>query len=143
EIHVIPRAVDAALGRDVFAIYGDDYPTPDGTCLRDYVHVTDLAAAHALSLNSLRAGGPSAAYNLGSGRPVSVREVVAAVERVSGRKVPVTVGPRRAGDPAVLFASSDAIRTALGWTPGSADLDGIVDTAWRWREAHPHGYGEA
>src|SRR5260221_8299147 len=129
EIHVIPRAVDAALGRDVFAIYGDDYPTPDGTCLRDYVHVTDLAAAHALSLNSLRAGGPSAAYNLGSGRPVSVREVVAAVERVSGRKVPVTVGPRRAGDPAGLFASSDALPKALRPAPGAPGPHGLRDTA--------------
>jgi UDP-glucose-4-epimerase GalE len=142
EIHVIPRAVDAALRRDVFSIYGDDYPTPDGTCLRDYVHVTDLSAAHVLSLNSLRAGGESAAYNLGNGRPASVREVVAAVERVSGRTVPVTVGPRRAGDPAVLFASSDGIRKALGWAPQYESIDLIVETAWRWREAHPAGYGD-
>jgi UDP-glucose 4-epimerase len=142
EIHVVPRAVDAALGRGTFSIYGEDYETPDGTCLRDYVHVTDLAAAHLLSLNSLRAGGESAAYNLGNGRPTSVREVVAAVERVSGRKVPLTTGPRRAGDPAVLFASSAGIRKALGWTTKYEDIDIIVDTAWRWREAHPHGYGK-
>ena len=143
EIHLIPRAVDAALGRDVFSVFGQDYATPDGTCLRDYVHVTDLAAAHLLSLNSLRAGRPSAAYNLGNGRPASVREVVAAVERVSGRTVPVTMGPRRAGDPAVLVASSEAIRKTLGWTPKYEDIDVIVETAWRWREAHPHGYGKA
>jgi UDP-glucose 4-epimerase len=142
EIHVIPRAVDAALGRDAFSIYGDDYETPDGTCLRDFIHVSDLAAAHVLSLDSLRAGGDSASYNLGNGRPTSVREVVDAVERVTGRKVPVTIGPRRAGDPGVLFASSEKIRKTLGWTPRYEDLDVIVETAWRWREAHPAGYAE-
>jgi UDP-glucose 4-epimerase len=142
EIHVIPRAIDAALGRDAFSIYGDDYETPDGTCLRDYVHVADLASAHLLSLESLRAGGESAAYNLGNGRPTSVREVVNAVERVTGRTVPVTPGPRRPGDPGVLFASSGKIREALGWTPRYEDIDVIVDTAWRWREAHPQGYGK-
>jgi UDP-glucose 4-epimerase len=142
EIHVIPRAIDAALGRDAFSIYGDDYETPDGTCLRDFVHVADLASAHLLSLESLRAGGESAAYNLGNGRPTSVRAVVEAVERVTGRKVPVTTGPRRPGDPGVLFASSGKIRQALGWTPRYEDIDVIVDTAWRWREAHPQGYGK-
>jgi UDP-glucose-4-epimerase GalE len=142
EIHVIPRAIDAALGRDAFSIYGEDYETPDGTCLRDYVHVADLASAHLLSLESLRAGGESAAYNLGNGRPTSVRQVVAAVERVTGRTVPVTPGPRRPGDPGVLFASSEKIRQALGWTPRYEDIDVIVDTAWRWREAHPQGYGK-
>jgi UDP-glucose 4-epimerase len=141
EIHVIPRAVDAALGRDSFAIFGADYDTPDGTCLRDYVHVTDLAQAHVLALEALRAGGESAAYNLGNGRPASVREVVDAVERVVGRKIPLTVGARRAGDPAILFASSARIRRALGWTPRYEDLDVIVETAWRWRDKHPHGYG--
>jgi UDP-glucose-4-epimerase GalE len=142
EIHVIPRAVDAALGRDSFAIYGDDYDTPDGTCLRDYVHVTDLAAAHRLALESLRAGGESAAYNLGNGQPISVREVIAAVERVSGRKVPVGRGARRPGDPAVLYASSERIRRRLGWRPAYEDIEVIVETAYRWREAHPHGYEE-
>ena len=140
EIHVIPRAIDAALGRDSFSIYGDDYETADGTCVRDYVHVSDLASAHLLALDSLRAGGESAAYNLGNGRPVSVREVADAVGRVMGRPVPVTVGPRRPGDPAALFASSAKIRTALGWTPRYEDIDVIVETAWCWREAHPHGY---
>jgi UDP-glucose-4-epimerase GalE len=142
EIHVIPRAIDAALGRDAFSIYGEDYETPDGTCLRDYVHVSDLASAHVLSLESLRAGGASAAYNLGNGRPTSVRQVVDAVERVTRRTVPVTAGPRRAGDPGVLFASSDRIRKTLGWTPRYEDIDVIVETAWRWREAHPDGYGK-
>jgi UDP-glucose-4-epimerase GalE len=142
EIHVIPRAIDAALGRDSFAIYGDDYDTPDGTCLRDYIHVTDLASAHVLALDALRAGAASTAYNLGNGRPISVREVVESVERVSGRKVPAGKAPRRPGDPGVLFTSSDKIKRALGWAPQFEDLDVIVETAWRWREAHPHGYGE-
>jgi UDP-glucose 4-epimerase len=140
EIHVIPRAIDAALGRDSFSIFGCDYDTPDGTCLRDYIHVMDLASAHVLALNALRAGGHSTAYNLGNGRPASVREVVNAVGRVTGRKVPVTSGPRRPGDPAVLFASSDKIKRALGWKPKYEALDVIVETAFRWRSAHPRGY---
>jgi UDP-glucose 4-epimerase len=142
EVHVIPRAIDAALGRAAFAIFGADYATPDGTCLRDYVHVTDLASAHLLALESLRAGGVSGAYNLGNGRPTSVREVVESVERVTGRAVPVTMGERRPGDPAVLFASSDRIKRALGWRPRFEALDLIVETAWRWREAHPRGYDD-
>jgi UDP-glucose-4-epimerase GalE len=140
EIHVIPRAIDAALGRDSFAIYGEDYDTPDGTCLRDYVHVSDLAAAHVLALGALRSGGQSSAYNLGNGRPTSVREVVSAVERVSGRKVSVARGPRRPGDPGVLFASSERARRTLGWKPAHEDIDVIVGTAFRWRQAHPRGY---
>ena len=140
ETHLVPRAIDAALGRDSFAIFGRDYDTPDGTCLRDYVHVTDLADAHLLALESLRAGGPSAAYNLGNGKPLSVREVVNSVERVTGRKVPATEGARRPGDPGVLFASSDRIKRDLGWKPRYEDIDVIVETAWRWREAHPQGY---
>ena len=142
EIHVIPRAIDAALGRDTFSIYGEDYDTPDGTCLRDYVHVSDLASAHLLALDSLRSGGPSAAYNLGNGRATSVREVADAVERVTGRKVPWTSGPRRPGDPGVLFASSERIKKNLGWAPRYESIDVIVETAWRWREAHPQGYGK-
>ena len=140
EQHLIPRAIDAALGRDRFAIFGLDYPTPDGTCLRDYVHVTDLAAAHMLALESLRAGGPSASYNLGNGRALSVRDVVESIERVTGLKVPAGEGPRRPGDPAVLYASSDRIKRELGWTPRYQDIDVIVETAFRWREKHPKGY---
>ena len=142
EIHVIPRAIDAALGRGDFAIYGLDYDTPDGTCVRDYVHVTDLASAHILALESLRAGGNSTAYNLGNGKPISVREVVTSVERVTGRRLPVGTGPRRPGDPGVLFASSGKIRRELGWQPRYEAIDAIVETAWRWREKHPHGYGD-
>jgi len=140
EIHVIPRAIDAALGRTTFAIYGTDYDTPDGTCLRDYIHVTDLASAHVLALDALRSGQPSTAYNLGNGRPTSVRQVVDAVERVLGRKVAADVAGRRAGDPAVLYASSEKIRNELGWNPKLEDIEVIVETAFRWREAHPTGY---
>jgi UDP-glucose 4-epimerase len=140
EIHVIPRAIDAALGRDRFQIFGDDYPTDDGTCLRDYIHVTDLASAHVLALDSLRSGAPSNVYNLGNGRPTSVREVVAAVERATRKHVPYQIGPRREGDPAVLYASSARIKEDLGWEPMYEDIRVIVETAWRWRAAHPRGY---
>ena len=143
EIHVIPRAIDAALGRGTFAIFGDDYQTPDGTCLRDYIHVSDLASAHVLALDALRRGAASDFYNLGNGRPISVRDVVQAVSHVTGRQVPVTIGERRPGDPAVLFASSDKIKHALGWRPRFEDIDVIVNTAYRWRDAHPHGYSKA
>lgn len=140
EQHLIPRAIDAALGRDTFAIFGDDYDTPDGTCLRDYIHVTDLADAHIRALASLRADGPSARYNLGNGRPTSVKEVVESVARVVGKKVPYTIGPRREGDPGVLFASSARIKKDLGWKPQFENIDTIVRTAWQWRERHPQGY---
>ncbi len=142
EIHLIPRAIDAALGRGSFEIYGDDYDTPDGTCLRDYIHVADLASAHVLALDALRSGRRSTQYNLGNGRPTSVKGVVDAVERVTGKRVPLTVGPRREGDPGILFASSDKIKRELGWQPHFEAIDTIVETAWRWRAAHPHGYRE-
>ena len=142
EYHVIPRALDAAWGRVTFQIFGNDYETPDGTCLRDFVHVTDLAAAHLLALDALRAGAATSVYNLGNGRPTSVRDIIEAVERVTGRRVPYTTGPRRPGDPAVLIASSDRIKRELGWTPEYEDVATIVRTAARWREAHPHGYGD-
>jgi UDP-glucose-4-epimerase GalE len=142
ELHLIPRAVDAALGRDSFQVFGDDYETPDGTCLRDYVHVTDLAFAHLLALGALRGGAASTRYNLGNGRPTSVKEVLSSIERVTGRAVPYTVGPRRSGDPGILFASSDRIRNELGWRPQFEAIDTIVETAWRWRESHPRGYDD-
>lgn len=140
EAHVIPRAIDAALGRGSFEVFGEDYETPDGTCLRDFVHVTDLASAHLLALDALRGGAASTQYNLGSGRPTSVKAVIASVEKVTGRRMPFTVGARRPGDPGVLFASSDRLRRDLGWRPRFDEIDTIVETAWRWREAHPDGY---
>jgi UDP-glucose-4-epimerase GalE len=140
EIHLVPRAIEAVLGGEPLQVFGDDYETTDGTCLRDYVHVSDLADAHLLALGRLEAGGASAAYNLGNGTPFSVRDVIRSVERVAGRAVPWTGAPRRAGDPGVLFASSARIRAELGWEPRFTELDGIVDTAWRWRLAHPNGF---
>ena len=142
ELHVIPRALDAAMGRGSFQVFGEDYETPDGTCLRDYIHVTDLATAHVLALGALAQGGASTVYNLGNGRPTSVRQVLDAVERVTGRRVPYAKGDRRPGDPAVLYASSDRIKRELGWRPRYDDVDTIVATAWRWREKHPSGYRE-
>ena len=141
EIHIIPRALDAATGGPGLQVFGDDYPTPDGTCLRDYIHVSDLADAHVRALDMLSQGGASGAYNLGTGQPQSVRDVISAVERVTGRTVPWTLAPRRAGDPAILYASADKARAALGWTPKLPSLDDIVRTAWAWRQTHPRGYG--
>jgi UDP-glucose-4-epimerase GalE len=140
ETHLVPRTIDAALGRGTLEVFGDDYPTPDGTCLRDYVHVTDLAEAHVLALQALERGAASGAYNLGAGRPVSVKEVVTAVERIAGQPVPRRMAPRRPGDPAVLYASSEAIRRDLGWRPHHDDLETVVRTAWQWRMSHPTGY---
>lgn len=139
ETHLIPLVLDAAAGlRGHIEIFGDDYPTPDGTCVRDYVHVCDLAAAHLLVLGEL--DKRSVRYNLGNSIGCSVRDVIAAAERVTGLSVPVQVGPRRVGDPAVLIASSDLIRQELGWSPAYPDLDQIIDTAWQWRRRNPGGY---
>ena len=142
ETHLMPLAIDAALGRrPPLTVFGDDYPTPDGTCIRDYVHVTDLADAHLLVLDRLEAH-PRLTYNIGSGSGHSVRAVLDAVERVAGIPVPHTMGPRRAGDPAVLVAASDALRRDTGWSPRFAELDQMVGTALAWRRAHPDGYGD-
>jgi UDP-glucose-4-epimerase GalE len=140
EIHIIPRAIEAARGGRELQVFGDDYPTPDGTCLRDYIHVTDLADAHVRALEAVGDASRSAAYNLGTGRPHSVREIIEAVERVSGLKVPWTRAPRRAGDPAVLYASADKALAELGWAPRFPGLEAVVGTAWAWHRAHPHGY---
>jgi UDP-glucose-4-epimerase GalE len=141
EIHVIPRAIEAAAGGPGLQVFGDDYPTPDGTCLRDYIHVSDLADAHVRALRMLVAGGRSGAYNLGTGHPHSVREVIDAVSRVTGRKVPWTLAARRPGDPAVLYAAPEKARKDLDWTARFPELDTIVETAWRWHRSHPAGYG--
>jgi UDP-glucose-4-epimerase GalE len=143
EVHVIPRAFEAASGGAPFQIFGEDYPTPDGTCLRDYIHVVDLADAHVRALRRLEAGGASASYNVGTERPSSVRDVIASVERVTGRKVARTSAPRRPGDPAVLYASAERIRADLGWTPTRPDLDTIVADAWKWHSTHPRGFRTA
>jgi UDP-glucose-4-epimerase GalE len=141
ETHLIPNVLAVALGKKPeVQVFGDDYETPDGTCQRDYIHVTDLAAAHCRALDVLEAGGASGVFNLGTGRPHSVREVVRSVERVTGRAVPCVVSPRRAGDPARLFAATDRARSVLGWVPRFTDLDAIVETASRWHWAHPAGY---
>jgi UDP-glucose-4-epimerase GalE len=140
EIHIIPRAIEATTGGPGLQVFGDDYPTPDGTCLRDYIHVSDLADAHVRSLESIAHAGKSAVYNLGTGHPHSVKEVIATVEQVSGRKVPWTLGPRRPGDPAILYASPEKARNELGWTPRLPGLASIVKTAWDWSQAHPRGY---
>ena len=140
EIHVIPRAFEAIIGGPPFQIFGEDYPTPDGTCLRDYVHVSDLADAHVRALKRLETGGASATYNVGTEQPSSVREVLAAVERATGRPVPRLTAPRRAGDPAVLYASAACVRSELGWVPQRAALDTIVSDAWRWHSTHPDGF---
>ena len=143
ETHLIPLTIDAALGRrPPLTVFGADYATPDGTAIRDYVHVTDLATAHLAAL-ALLEKDRDAVFNLGTGSGNSVREVIAAVERVSGRPVPHTLGPRRAGDPPVLVAASDAIAAATGWSPRFRTLDEIVATALAWRQAHPRGYDDA
>ena len=135
ETHLIPIALQVAAGqRESITVYGDDYPTPDGTCIRDYIHVSDLADAHLLALTAPEPG-EHRVYNLGNGTGFSVQQVVDAVREVTGHPVPVEVGPRRAGDPAQLVAASDRIRADLGWTPRHADLTGIVRDAWEVAQA--------
>ena len=143
EIHAIPRALEASSGGAPFAVFGEDYPTPDGTCLRDYIHVVDLADAHVRALRRLEANAASTVYNVGTERPSSVRDVLAAVERVTGRPVVRRSAPRRPGDPAVLFASAERIRTELGWRAQRPALDMIVGDAWRWHSARPQGFRSA
>ncbi len=140
ETHLIPLVIDAALGRrPEIAVFGQDYPTPDGTCIRDYIHVADLADAHLRALGKLDAG--SVTYNLGNGAGHSVMEVIRTVEQVSGLRVPTRIVERRAGDPAILVAGSGRLRTETGWSPKHAELAVIVEHALKWRDAHPQGYG--
>lgn len=142
EHHLIPLIIQAALGqRPDVKIFGTDWPTPDGTCVRDYIHVTDLAQAHLLGLDALRAGKGSTAYNLGNGSGYSVMEVVKMVEKVSGRQVKAIPSDRRPGDPAVLVAGSQKIMAELGWKPAFPDLESIISSAWNWHHTHPDGYG--
>src|SRR5436190_1504347 len=140
ETHLIPLVIQAAVGqRPHIEVFGNDYPTPDGTCVRDYIHVDDLAEAHLLALEKLSPGA-ELRYNLGIGRGYSVREVIRTVEEVTGKTVTVKEGPRRAGDPPALVASSDKIQRELGWQPRYRDLRGIVETAWNWHRTHPRGF---
>lgn len=142
ESHIIPLALQVAAGKlDSIRIYGDDYPTPDGTCVRDYVHVIDLARAHILALGAL--GQSSRIYNLGcGGAGYSVNEVLEAAREVTGKEIRATVAPRRPGDPSILVASSEKIKRELGWKPQFQDLRVIMESAWKWMQTHPNGYGE-
>jgi len=140
ETHLIPLVLQVALGqRAHVTIFGDDYPTPDGTCIRDYIHVEDLAQAHILAMEALDGLGVRH-YNLGNGRGYSVKEVIETARRVTGHPIPAVVGPRRAGDPAVLVASSEAIQRELGWAPRYTSLEAIIRSAWAWHSRHPQGY---
>ena len=140
ETHLVPIGLLAALSQRPVSIFGTDYDTPDGTCVRDYIHVTDLAQAHVLALEKLEAGGGSDVYNLGNGNGYSVREVIETIEKVTGNKISVIETSRRPGDPARLVASSVKIRKELGWNPAYPDLEAIISTAWQWHRNHPRGY---
>jgi len=141
ETHLIPIVLDVALGRrDNIVIFGSDYDTVDGTCIRDYIHVNDLAAAHILALGVLKEGCASTAYNLGIGRGYSVREVIEVCRKVTDQEIKVVEGERRLGDPAVLVASPERVKKELGWEPKYQDLEGIIESAWVWRKKHPGGY---
>ena len=146
ETHLIPKVLAAAKGTDDLTIFGDDYPTPDGTCLRDYIHVADLADAHLRALEATAPGDSRTdqplVCNLGNGGGFSIREVVKAAEVVVGAPIPVRVGPRRAGDPPVLVARSTRAAEVLGWRPEHPSLESMVGSAWTWRLAHPRGYDE-
>ena len=143
ETHLIPLVIDAAVGRrENIKIFGTDYPTPDGTCLRDYVHVDDLSRAHIAAFEKLREPGAAYFYNLGTGRPNSVREIINAVERVTGLEVPVVEDARRPGDPPALYADSSKAQSELGWNIQFTDINEIIETAWRWHQANPNGYGD-
>ncbi|MEX0885332.1 MAG: UDP-glucose 4-epimerase GalE [Phycisphaeraceae bacterium] len=141
ETHLIPVLLEAAMGKRAgITIHGEDYDTPDGTCVRDYIHVEDLVEAHRLAMEKL-AAGDQWFYNLGIGRGYSVREVLEAAERVTGRRIAHAVGPRRPGDPPVLYADAGRIQRELGWQARWVEIDGVIETAWRWFEGHANGYG--
>ncbi|MGI6168085.1 MAG: UDP-glucose 4-epimerase GalE [Christensenellales bacterium] len=143
ETHLLPIIMQVALGkRENLTIFGADYPTQDGTCVRDYIHVCDLAAAHLLALEHLERGGRSRIFNLGNGRGFSVREVVETAQEVTGRMIPVVEGLRRSGDPAILIAGGGRIEKELGFAPQFTSLTAILETAWRWHSSYPEGYGD-
>ena len=143
ETHLIPLVLQAAQGRrEKVSIFGDDYPTPDGTCIRDYIHTSDLASAHLLAARRLLAGEGSGIFNLGSEHGLSVRQIIDAARKVTGRDFPVEVAPRRAGDPAVLIASNRKAREELGWVPAHSGAESILASAWAWHSSHPDGFGD-
>ncbi|PNQ79099.1 UDP-glucose 4-epimerase GalE [Paenibacillus sp. F4] len=143
ESHLIPLVLQTALKqRPHIAVFGEDYATPDGTCVRDYIHVSDLADAHVRAVNYLREGNDSNIFNLGNGQGFSVKEVIETARKVTGLDIPVVTEPRRAGDPAILVASSDKARSVLGWSPARTQLEDIISGAWGWHQSHPHGYGD-
>jgi UDP-glucose 4-epimerase len=138
ETHLIPIVLRAAMGqRKAVTIHGGDYPTPDGTCVRDYIHIVDLARAHVLGLRCAK----TEAFNLGTGRGYSVREVLDTAREVTGRRIPARIGPRRRGDPPRLVASPEKANRSLKWKPRASDLETIIRSAWEWHQAHPRGYG--
>ncbi len=144
ESHLIPLVLQVALGRrETIKVFGDDYPTPDGTCVRDYIHVNDLASAHLLALDRLAHGGASGAYNLGNGNGFSVQQILKVCREVTGHAIPAEMAPRRAGDPAFLIAGAERARDELGWRPRFATVRDIVATAWAWHHGHPDGFDEA
>lgn len=141
ETHLIPIILQVALGqREKIGIYGDDYPTEDGTCIRDYIHVMDLADAHLLALDRLKNGGDNQIFNLGNGEGFSVKQVIELARKVTGHAIPAEVSPRRAGDPAKLVASSEKANSMLKWTPKYSKLEQIIETAWKWHKNNPNGY---
>jgi UDP-glucose 4-epimerase len=141
EMHLIPLVLSVALGqREAVTIFGDDYPTPDGSCVRDYIHIIDLAQAHILALEALDRG--SVVYNLGNGEGFSVKQVIETAREITGHAIPASIGPRRPGDPATLVASSEKIRRELGWQPRYPSLRQIIASAWAWHRTHPRGYAD-
>ena len=143
ESHLIPLILQVPNGkREYISVFGDDYPTQDGTCVRDYIHVTDLAQAHIRAMDYLTAGGESSIFNLGNGVGFTVNEVIETARRVTGHPIPAQVSPRRAGDPAQLIASSEKARRVLGWKPEHDSLEEIIATAWNWHKNHPNGYAK-
>lgn len=143
ESHLIPIVLQVANGqRDKIMMFGDDYPTKDGTCIRDYIHVSDLSDAHVLAVKRLMDGGDSAVFNLGNGTGFSVKEIVEIARKVTGHSIPAEVAPRRAGDPATLIASADAATKALNWQPKYNSVEKIIETAWAWHKANPKGYDD-
>ena len=142
ETHLIPRVLDAASGAiPAVDVFGTDYPTPDGTCVRDYIHIFDIADSHLRALENIeRVSGE--AFNVGNSRGYSILEVIDAAERITGNKIPRKLGPRRAGDPAVLVASKDKLKNILGWETQHSSPEEIVGSAWAWKQKHPHGYAD-